>query len=79
MSPLTEKKETREEFGISVVCAQTLQLLSEDNVLKVYFMRKWKKQYQVIGQFIKIVSKPLDLTSMFVKNVWDGLIKWITW
>ena len=57
-----------ESLGISVLdIAQTLQL-SLSGQRFGYFMKSGK-QYQVIGQFDqKDRSKPLDLTSMFVKN-----------
>ena len=61
-------REKAESLGISVLdIAQTLQL-SLSGQRFGYFMRNGK-QYQVIGQFEeKDRSKPLDLTSMFVKN-----------
>ena len=64
-----------ESLGISVIdIAQTLQL-SLSGQRFGYFMRNGK-QYQVIGQFDqKDRSKPLDLTSMFVKNSKGELIQ----
>ncbi|MBC7747460.1 MAG: efflux RND transporter permease subunit, partial [Methylotenera sp.] len=64
-----------ESLGISVLdIAQTLQL-SLSGQRFGYFMMSGK-QYQVIGQFDqKDRSKPLDLTSMFVKNSKGELIQ----
>jgi multidrug efflux pump len=64
-----------ESLGISVIdIAQTLQL-SLSGQRFGYFMKKGK-QYQVIGQFDqKDRSKPLDLTSMYVKNDKGDLIQ----
>ncbi|SHG92422.1 hydrophobic/amphiphilic exporter-1, HAE1 family/multidrug efflux pump [Flavobacterium fluvii] len=68
-------REKAESLGISVIdIAQTLQL-SLSGQRFGYFMRNGK-QYQVIGQFDqKDRSKPLDLTSMFVKNNKGELIQ----
>jgi HAE1 family hydrophobic/amphiphilic exporter-1/multidrug efflux pump len=57
-----------ESLGISVIdIAQTLQL-SLSGQRFGYFMKKGK-QYEVIGQFDQQDrSKPLDLTSMYVKT-----------
>ncbi|CAN1522247.1 AcrB Cation/multidrug efflux pump [Flavobacteriaceae bacterium] len=68
-------REKAESLGISVLdIAQTLQL-SLSGQRFGYFMRNGK-QYQVIGQFEeKDRSKPLDLTSMFVKNNKGELIQ----
>ena len=68
-------REKAESMGISVIdIAQTLQL-SLSGQRFGYFMRNGK-QYQVIGQFDqKDRSKPLDLTSMFVKNNKGELIQ----
>ncbi len=68
-------REKAESLGISVIdIAQTLQL-SLSGQRFGYFIRSGK-QYQVIGQFDqKDRSKPLDLTSMFVKNNKGQLIQ----
>ena len=68
-------REKAESLGISVLdIAQTLQL-SLSGQRFGYFMKNGK-QYQVIGQFEqKDRSKPLDLTSMFVKNNKGELIQ----
>ena len=68
-------REKAESLGISVIdIAQTLQL-SLSGQRFGYFMRNGK-QYQVIGQFDqKDRSKPLDLTSMYVKNNKGELIQ----
>ncbi|MFI0489857.1 efflux RND transporter permease subunit [Flavobacterium sp.] len=68
-------REKAESLGISVMdIAQTLQL-SLSGQRFGYFMKNGK-QYQVIGQFeLKDRSKPLDLTSMFVKNNKGELIQ----
>ncbi len=68
-------REKAESLGISVMdIAQTLQL-SLSGQRFGYFMRNGK-QYQVIGQFeLKDRSKPLDLTSMFVRNNKGELIQ----
>ena len=68
-------REKAESLGISVMdIAQTLQL-SLSGQRFGYFMKNGK-QYQVIGQFeLKDRSKPLDLTSMFVKNKKGELIQ----
>lgn len=68
-------REKAESIGISVIdIAQTLQL-SLSGQRFGYFMKNGK-QYQVIGQFeLKDRSKPLDLTSMFVKNNKGELIQ----
>ena len=72
---VTINREKAESLGISVLdIAQTLQL-SLSGQRFGYFMRSGK-QYQVIGQFEqKDRSKPLDLTSMFVKNNKGELIQ----
>jgi multidrug efflux pump len=72
---VTINREKAESLGISVIdIAQTLQL-SLSGQRFGYFMRNGK-QYQVIGQFDqKNRSKPLDLTSMFVKNNKGELIQ----
>ncbi|HMK06361.1 MAG TPA: efflux RND transporter permease subunit, partial [Flavobacterium sp.] len=72
---VTIDREKAESLGISVMdIAQTLQL-SLSGQRFGYFMRNGK-QYQVIGQFDqKDRSKPLDLTSMFVKNNKGELIQ----
>ena len=64
-----------ESLGISIIdIAQTLQL-SLSGQRFGYFIKNGK-QYQVIGQFDqKDRSKPLDLTSMFVKNKKGELIQ----
>ncbi len=68
-------REKAESLGISVIdIAQTLQL-SLSGQRFGYFMRNGK-QYEVIGQFEqKDRSKPLDLTSMYVKNKNGELIQ----
>lgn len=68
-------REKAESLGISVIdIAQTLQL-SLSGQRFGYFMKNGK-QYQIIGQFEqKDRSKPLDLTSMFVKNKNGDLIQ----
>lgn len=68
-------REKAESLGISVIdIAQTLQL-SLSGQRFGYFIRNGK-QYQIIGQFEqKDRSKPLDLTSMFVKNNKGELIQ----
>jgi len=72
---VTINREKAESLGISVLdVAQTLQL-SLSGQRFGYFMRNGK-QYQVIGQFDeKDRDKPLDLTSMFVKNNKGDLIQ----
>jgi HAE1 family hydrophobic/amphiphilic exporter-1/multidrug efflux pump len=72
---VTIDREKAESLGISVLdVAQTLQL-SLSGQRFGYFIRNGK-QYQVIGQFEKNDrSKPLDLTSMFVKNNKGELIQ----
>ncbi|WP_264521774.1 efflux RND transporter permease subunit [Flavobacterium sp. N1994] len=72
---VTIDREKAESLGISVLdVAQTLQL-SLSGQRFGYFMRNGK-QYQVIGQFDeKDRDKPLDLTSMFVKNNKGDLIQ----
>jgi multidrug efflux pump len=72
---VTINREKAESLGISVIdIAQTLQL-SLSGQRFGYFMRSGK-QYQVVGQFDqKDRSKPLDLTSMFVKNSSGQLIQ----
>lgn len=68
-------REKAESLGISIIdIAQTLQL-SLSGQRFGYFIKNGK-QYQVIGQFDqKDRSKPLDLTSMFVKNKNGELIQ----
>ncbi|MEO8238453.1 MAG: efflux RND transporter permease subunit [Flavobacterium sp.] len=68
-------REKAESLGISIMdIAQTLQL-SLSGQRFGYFIKNGK-QYQVIGQFDqKDRSKPLDLTSMFVKNKNGELIQ----
>jgi multidrug efflux pump len=68
-------REKAESLGISIMdIAQTLQL-SLSGQRFGYFIKNGK-QYQVIGQFDqKDRSKPLDLTSMFVKNKDGQLIQ----
>ena len=68
-------REKAKSLGISVMdIAQTLQL-SLSGQRFGYFMRNGK-QYQVIGQFEQEDrSKPLDLTSMYVKNSKGELIQ----
>ena len=72
---VTIDREKAESLGISVLdVAQTLQL-SLSGQRFGYFIRNGK-QYQVIGQFEKSDrAKPLDLTSMFVKNNRGELIQ----
>ena len=72
---VTIDREKAKSLGISVMdIAQTLQL-SLSGQRFGYFMRNGK-QYQVIGQFEqKDRSKPLDLTSMYVKNSSGELIQ----
>jgi len=72
---VTIDREKAESLGISILdIAQTLQL-SLSGQRFGYFIRNGK-QYQVIGQFDqKDRSKPLDLTSMFVKNRSGELIQ----
>jgi HAE1 family hydrophobic/amphiphilic exporter-1/multidrug efflux pump len=72
---VTINREKAESLGISVIdIAQTLQL-SFSGQRFGYFMKKGK-QYQVIGQFEQEDrSKPLDLTSMYVKNNKGDLIQ----
>lgn len=62
-------------MGVSVIdIAQTLQL-SLSGQRFGYFMMNGK-QYQVIGQFDKKDrNKPMDLTSIFVKNTEGRLIQ----
>ncbi len=64
-----------ESMGISVMdIAQTLQLSLSGQRFGYFLMNG--KQYQVIGQFDqKDRSKPLDLTSMFVRNAKGELIQ----
>ena len=64
-----------ESIGISVLdIAQTLQLSLSGQRFGYFLMNG--KQYQVIGQFDqKDRSKPLDLTSMFVRNSKGELIQ----
>ena len=72
---VTIDREKAESLGISVIdIAQTLQL-SLSGQRFGYFIRNGK-QYQIIGQFEqKDRSKPLNLTSMFVKNNKGALIQ----
>ena len=72
---VTIDREKAESLGISVIdVAQTLQL-SLSGQRFGYFIRNGK-QYQVIGQFEKNDrAKPLDLTSMYVKNNKGELIQ----
>jgi HAE1 family hydrophobic/amphiphilic exporter-1/multidrug efflux pump len=72
---VTIDREKAESLGISVIdIAQTLQL-SLSGQRFGYFMKNGR-QYQIIGQFEqKDRSKPLDLTSMFVKNNKGELIQ----
>jgi multidrug efflux pump len=72
---VTIDREKAESLGISVIdIAQTLQL-SLSGQRFGYFMKKGK-QYEVIGQFNQQDrSKPLDLTSMYVKNSKGDLIQ----
>ena len=72
---VTINREKAKSLGISVMdIAQTLQL-SLSGQRFGYFMRNGK-QYEVIGQFEqKDRSKPLDLTSMYVKNSSGELIQ----
>ena len=72
---VTINREKAESLGISVIdIAQTLQL-SLSGQRFGYFI-KGGRQYEVIGQFDqKDRSKPLDLTSMYVKNNSGDLIQ----
>lgn len=72
---VTIDREKAESLGISVLdIAQTLQL-SLSGQRFGYFMQNGK-QYQVIGQFNQEDrSKPLDITSMYVKNNKGELIQ----
>ena len=72
---VTINREKAESLGISVIdIAQTLQL-SLSGQRFGYFI-KTGRQYEVIGQFDqKDRSKPLDLTSMYVKNNNGDLIQ----
>ncbi|MFA5298690.1 MAG: efflux RND transporter permease subunit, partial [Lutibacter sp.] len=72
---VTINREKAESLGVSVISiAQTLQL-SLSGQRFGYFMKNGK-QYQIIGQFDqKDRSKPLDLTSMYVKNNKGELIQ----
>jgi multidrug efflux pump len=72
---VTIDREKAESLGISVIdIAQTLQL-SFSGQRFGYFMKDGR-QYQVIGQFDqKDRSKPLDVTSMYVKNNKGELIQ----
>ncbi|MBK0368717.1 efflux RND transporter permease subunit [Flavobacterium agrisoli] len=72
---VTIDREKAESLGISIKdIAETLQL-SLSGQRFGYFIKNGK-QYQVIGQFDeKDRSKPLDLTSMFVKNNKGDLIQ----
>lgn len=68
-------REKAQSLGVSVLdVAQTLQL-SLSGLRFGYFLMNGK-QYQVMGQFDKKDrSKPMDLTSMFVKNKNGDLIQ----
>lgn len=72
---VTIDREKAESMGISVLdIAQTLQLSFSGQRFGYFIMNG--KQYQVIGQFDqKDRSKPLDLTSIFVRNSKDELIQ----
>lgn len=72
---VTIDRDKAESLGISILdIAQTLQL-SLSGQRFGYFIKNGK-QYQVIGQFDqKDRSKPLDLTSIFVKNNKGELIQ----
>ncbi|MGG7034735.1 MAG: efflux RND transporter permease subunit [Flavobacterium sp.] len=72
---VTIDREKAESLGISVLdIAQTLQLSLSGQRFGYFMMNA--KQYQVIGQFDqKDRSKPLDLTSMFVRNNKGELIQ----
>ncbi len=72
---VTIDRDKAESLGVSVLdIGQTLQL-SLSGQRFGYFMKNGK-QYQVIGQFEeKDRSKPLDLTSMFVRNNKGALIQ----
>ena len=72
---VTIDREKAESLGISVMdIAQTLQLSLSGQRFGYFLMNG--KQYQVIGQFDqKDRSKPLDLTSMFVRNSKGDLIQ----
>jgi multidrug efflux pump len=72
---VTIDRNKAESLGISVIdIAQTLQLSLSGQRFGYFLMNG--KQYQVIGQFDqKDRSKPLDLTSMFVKNNKGELIQ----
>jgi multidrug efflux pump len=72
---VTIDREKAESLGVSLLdVAQTLQL-SLSGQRFGYFMMNGK-QYQVMGQFeLKDRSKPLDLTSTFVKNKDGELIQ----
>ncbi|MCL8006286.1 efflux RND transporter permease subunit [Gelidibacter japonicus] len=72
---VTIDREKAKSLGVSVLdVAQTLQL-SLSGQRFGYFMMNGK-QYQVIGQFDKKDrSKPMDLTSMYVKNDKGELIQ----
>lgn len=68
-------REKAESLGVSVLdVAQTLQLSLSGQRFGYYMMNG--KQYQVMGQFAKEDrEKPMDLTSMFVKNNKGELIQ----
>jgi HAE1 family hydrophobic/amphiphilic exporter-1/multidrug efflux pump len=72
---VTIDREKAESMGISVLdIAQTLQLSFSGQRFGYFIMNG--KQYQVIGQFDqKDRSKPLDLTSIFVRNNKGELIQ----
>ena len=72
---VTINREKAESLGISVLdIAQTLQLSLSGQRFGYYIQNG--KQYQIIGQFDqKDRNKPLDLTSMFVKNKNGELIQ----
>lgn len=72
---VTIDREKAENLGISVLdIAQTLQLSLSGQRFGYFLMHG--KQYQVIGQFYQNDrSKPLDLTSLFIRNNRGQLIQ----
>ena len=72
---VTINREKAESLGISVLdIAQTLQLSLSGQRFGYYIQNG--KQYQIIGQFDqKDRNKPMDLTSMFVRNNKGELIQ----
>lgn len=72
---VTINREKAESLGISVIdIAQTLQLSLSGQRFGYFIMNG--KQYQIIGQYDqKDRSKPLDLTSMFVRSSKGELIQ----